>query len=114
MDAERYKRTAKRLSVVFLVVFLIISIGGNIYVVYERAVIGYNPITMFSGYYLFSMTVLIAVYLPMLFIIQHYAKLAAMKKLLLTTRILVGYFSLATLFLIFITFSELLNPGMFT
>ncbi len=113
MDTTQYKTKTKCLLIIWLVSILLLSIGSNVYVIHMLNTTGKSPIYMLSGYQIFSLMIVAVYFIPMLFAIQHYAKLAQMKKTRIAARFLLSFYSIGAAIELAMTILEIVRPGTF-
>lgn len=102
------KGCAKRLSIVWIVSFVIVGIVSNAYVLYQRTIIGVNPIRMLSSYQIISFLLIVLYFLPLLKAIIRYSKLAHMRLLHKIAGIVFAMISIWSFFMFVFMVIELL------
>ena len=110
---DKYRKKARALSIVWIASYVLLGVISNIYTIYQRAVNDYNPITMLSGYQLFSLLVMLIYFMPMLLLVCRYSKLAHMNKLHRVAQIVFVFIAIWTTFLFLLTVISLSFPGLF-
>ena len=106
MEIQEYNRIVKRLSVIFIATFIIVGIVSNVYVLMELQS-NNNPITMLSGYQIFTVLLGIAVYIPLMFTIHRYSRLANLKKAIWISRVVLCYLIFSEAIMLFATAVEI-------
>ena len=94
MDIHKSRKITKILCILWLVTFVTAGIISNAYIFYTIARTGTSPVTMLSPYQLLVLAVTLLYFCPLLFVIHHYAKIAAMKAIMICARIGIVFFSL--------------------
>ena len=106
METNQYKQIVKRLTIIFFVVFIIVSIICNVYVVSEM-INQKDAIHMLSGYQVFSLLLGLFVYIPLMIAIHRYAQLANMKKATLCSKIALWYLAIYEVIALIVTGAEI-------
>ena len=109
---DKYRKTARNLSIIWVVSYVLLGIISNIYTIYQRAINDYNPVTMLSGYQLLSLIIMLLYFIPMLFVICRYSKLAHMKKLNRIASIVCVFISIWSVMLFVLTIVSFCYPGI--
>ena len=109
---DQYRAKAKTLSIIWIASFIILGVISFIYIIYQRVVNNYNPITMLSGYQLFSLVIMLIYFMPMLLVIRRYSKLAHMTKLRRIAGIAYVFIAIWATFLSIFTVISVCFPGL--
>jgi len=113
MMNDVYAKKSKRLFIIWILSNIGLNFFSNIYVLHEKKVNNYNPITMLSGYQIFVLLIMIFYFLPLLYHVVHFAKLAELKKLYIATKIIFLHNLICIICLFVITILALFIPGLF-
>ena len=113
MDISRRKKITKYLCVLWIVTLILAGICSNTYVLYTMATTGTSPITMLSTHQLLVLAICLLFFYPLLFVIYHNAKVAAMRKVCICARIGIVFFSIWNVMAVIITIYAYLNPNTF-
>lgn len=103
MDTLKYKKKTRALLIVWLATYGIFNIASNVYYLYQKTVVGYNPLVLLSGYQIFSLIIMLVYFLPMLIAAYHYSKKANMPRVRTVTGIVLGLLGLWLLMMIVCT-----------
>lgn len=102
----------KKLFILWVCSYVIVGFFSNLYVMYQLAVKGYNPITLHSGYQFFALAVLIFYFIPLISLIFHYSRLAALKKYMIWSGFILIFLSIGTFILFVLTVLKFLFPNL--
>lgn len=105
------QRRVKILCFVWLISYIIVGVGVNVYSRYAYFQYGGSPSSMLSSLQLFVLLAATVFFNPMLFIIQRQAKCAGMKKVKTIARILSICLSSWIAFAMFLTLLALFHIG---
>lgn len=104
----------KQLFTLWLILYILYSVAGSIYCMYEQNINHYNPITMLSGFQIVSLAVVALFFIPFLFVVHRRAVAAQLKKIYKLT----GFFLLAlcvwSVILFLLMIIEVALPGVLT
>lgn len=113
MDIQKSRRITKLLCILWLVTFVTAGTISNAYIFYAIARTGTSPVTMLSPYQLLVLAVSLLYFYPLLFLIHHYAKIAAMKAIVICARIGIAFFSIWNVMAIIATVYTYLSTTAF-
>jgi Mn2+/Fe2+ NRAMP family transporter len=80
MDANKAKKRVKHLGILWITLFVVYAITAGIYNIATMLENTESPIQMLSGYQIVTLIVTCVFFLPLMYVIYHYASLAGMKK----------------------------------
>jgi 4-amino-4-deoxy-L-arabinose transferase-like glycosyltransferase len=105
---EKNIQKAKILFVLWIISYIVVSFLSNVYVHYQKTVLGYNPISMLSGYQLFSLAIMVVYFIPLLLAVHHFSKLSQSDKLRKITLYILCFLCLYTAVLLFFTIGAII------
>lgn len=111
---EKIEKLSMRLLVLWIVCFLIFSIGSSVYVSYQQAIVGADPTVFVSGYHWLSFGIITMFFIPLLCIIRHLSKISASIKLHKVVSIMLIWLVLSTGLLLFCIVFAYVAPDTFT
>jgi len=93
MDLVKRKKLTIFLCILWLAAFILTATCCGIYIIYTMITSRESPVTMLSPYQFFVLGISTLFFYPLLYIIHHNAKIAAMKAIMICARIGLIFFS---------------------
>ena len=104
-------KKSKLYFVIWVILFLSFSIASRIYVSYQQEIIGHDPTIILSSFQLFTLCMILIVFIPLLIFVHYYAQKSGQNKIRKITRMLLWLLIAWTCCMALITILAYFAPG---